>query len=215
MYRRILILFLFATCLVAESPAQVMARVAQQYYRSDPYRMEFSQFLRHLINDPTLENRQLTLKTDSVLFFLEGTYRSHRPFFFPALQCRVILAEAQEMAAGSDSTYYQFYAYQLIGEAAPGPEGRKDVEEEYKRLTRQWGKNFDSTHQRDIRYRDQPTGQIHDYGFAGINLMPLTLAWASTEEGQKNLLVITLRFLVQNNRAFFPVPVKRSQGSSQ
>src|SRR5437762_6030635 len=74
------------------SAQQIVYDIAKSYYRSNPFENEFSKFLNHLMNDPTLADKIIHKKTDSTLFFLKGVYSSHNPFFFKANKTEVILA---------------------------------------------------------------------------------------------------------------------------
>lgn len=195
-------------------PAQGLLPVAKTYYRSSPFLGEFSQFLQHLLNDPTLVNRKMNKRTDSLLFFLEGDYTTHRPFFFGGPRCRVILAEVQEETGDTLNPVFTHYAYQIIGYASPGEEGRRDVITEFDKLLKKNRKATDTLAYRELKNGGRLTGAIADLGYKPILVFPLSLAWASSQNGEENLLALTIRFLVTDNRAYFPVYQKRRMQES-
>ena len=59
-----------------------VSKITKTYFRPDPFSKEFSSFVLHLINDPTLTNKIVLKRTDSTLFYLEGRYITFNPFFF-------------------------------------------------------------------------------------------------------------------------------------
>src|SRR5678815_5056358 len=50
---------------VHSEPYDALLQMVKGYFRSDPYKTEFSWFLDHLLNDPTLTNKTINKKTDS------------------------------------------------------------------------------------------------------------------------------------------------------
>ena len=121
---------------------QQLEKIAANYFRSTPFNKEFSQFLAHLMNDPTLIDKTIKKKTDSTLFYIQATYSSHNPFFFKGIKTKVILAEKEEMPADSTQEPQSVYIYQLIGYAPSGEDGIKDIKEEYKKIGRRYKKSF-------------------------------------------------------------------------
>src|ERR1041384_8325632 len=101
MKRTLLLLFLVVSFY---SHAQEVQRIAKTYFRSNPFITPFSDFLNHLVKDPTLQNKNMHKKTDSTLFFFEGDYSTHRPFGLAGSHTHVVLAEKQEEAIDSGRT---------------------------------------------------------------------------------------------------------------
>src|SRR5882724_2982668 len=79
-----------AFSLYGQSP---VSKITHSYFRSDPFQNEFSAFLTHLLNDPTLTDKILKKRTDSSLFYFQGTYTTHNPFFFTPTKVQVILKQ--------------------------------------------------------------------------------------------------------------------------
>lgn len=182
-------------------------KIAQDYYRVNPFNKDFSQFLVRLTMDPALRDSQVLRKTDTTLYFVQGLYRNHQPFFFPAEKVRMVLAE-REIEKDSSGIPESLFIYQLVGYAKPGEDGLADIRKEYEKLSRKLGKMFDMSHPREIRSGEQVQGEIRDFYFTDLPFAPLTIAW-SQDSTQGNICAITLRFQVYNNRAFLPVTTYR------
>ncbi|MBI5372961.1 MAG: hypothetical protein HZA79_13145 [Sphingobacteriales bacterium] len=192
-------------------------KIIRQYYRINPFNKEFSSFLQRLMNDPTLSNTTIHRKTDSTLFFLEGNYTTHRPFFFPAGQVKVILAEREltpdlpaRLAAkragqaGSAEDFNTVFLYQLVGYAPGGKEGEQDVKKEFEKLSRQYQRVFEISSPRELKSGQQVYGEVRDFYFTNVFFPILTLAWSTSGE-KENLVAITVRFMVYNNAAYLPI----------
>lgn len=209
--RRLLIMMLLLLSAWTSSAQESLLTVSKNYYRSDPFKTDFSKFLQHLLNDPTLINKRVLKKTDSTLFYLESDYSTHKPFFFNVTRTRIILAEREEMMIVDTLSYLNtVYYYQLIGYAPPGDEGLKDIMEEFEKFSKRYRKGFTNQKLQKLGSADQPLGVVCDFYFPHIGFYPLTVAWATTKDHGENLFAITIRFQVQNNQAFIPLFSSRS-----
>lgn len=178
-------------------------KIAHDYFRISPFNKDFSTFVSRLMNDPSLLQSTILRKTDTSLFFMEGVYGTHKPFFFRPEKVKVILSE-RETEADSLHPAQPFFLYQLVGYAPKGNEGKTDVQDEYEKLVRQYKRDFDMNHPRELKDGDTLTGEIRDFYFDNVSFPVITLAWSSnTKNG--NVLAITIRFLVYDNRAFLPI----------
>lgn len=184
---------------------QSCLKVAQTYYRSDPFNKEFSSFLNHLLKDPTLQNITQHKKTDSTLYFFSAVYKTYSPFFFKATQTKVILAEREFMIKDSVNYVLPYYTYQLIGYAPSGEEGKKEVEEEFDKFCRKYKKGFDSYASKQVGDSKSEVGEIREYSISSLSFPVLKAAWASSKNKQENIFAITLSFLVVENAASLPV----------
>lgn len=202
--KKIYLLLLLLTSLTAY-PQSTYIKISENYYRSAPFNKEFSKFLNHLINDPTIVNKKILKRTDSTLFYLKGTYTTHNPFFFKSIRTGVILAE-QEFVVQQDSAnlLHTIYAYQLIGYAPPGVEGMKDVKDEFEKFCRHYKKGFWDNKSEEIKKDDGQHGEIRDYSFRYLSFFPLTVAWATSSDHTENIFALTLRFMVVNNIPYLP-----------
>lgn len=186
--------------------AQGIYTTTRNYYRQDPFHKPFAQFLNNLVGDPALTEKEIKKKTDSTLFFLQGTYTSHKPFFFPASRCKVILAEYQEYTDSTETETYNYFVYQLVGYAAPGDEGVRDIKEEFERLSKKVKRGLTEHNRRELKRGPVTTGMVVDYGYPYLVFDPLTIAWASSNEKKENIIALTVRFILRDNAAYLPIP---------
>lgn len=199
------ILILVISCSCHITAQEVIFDIAKKYYRSDPFEKEFSKFLDHLMNDPTLTNKKTLKKTDSTLFFFEGSYTSHNPFLFTATHTKIILAEKEEAENDTSQYIYTTFLYQLVAYTTPGAEGIKNVQDEFDKFCRHYKKRFDGENYKELKTQEKQVGEIRDYtlGYAGFS--PLTVAWAISKESNNNLFALTIRFRVFDNQAYLPI----------
>lgn len=184
---------------------EMLLKVSEEYYRSLPFHKEFNRFVQHLLNDPTLITDTIHKKTDSTLFYMRGSYRTHNPFFFKGIRTDVILAEKEEMEYDSAAPARSIFYYQLVGYAPPGETGRKEVEQEFERACRRYKRGFTGSNERELKAGDKKVGEIRDYLFRFTSYPPLTLSWATSNNGQTNLFALTIRFIIVENQALLPI----------
>jgi hypothetical protein len=184
----------------------MLLKVTENYYRSLPFHKEFSRFVTHLMNDPTFMKDTIHKKTDSTLFYMRGTYRSHNPFFFKAIRTDIILAEKEEMIYDSATMTRSVFYYQLVGYAPPGEEGIKDVQQEFEKACRRYKRGFTGSNEKEFKKGEVKKGEVKDYLFRYTTYPPLTISWLSSEEGKNNVFAITVRFIVYDNMALLPIP---------
>lgn len=185
---------------------QPLYKVTADYFRLDPFKVSFSQFLNSLISDPALTEKDIRKKNDSTLFYLQGIYPAHSPFFFPAVRSKVIIAEQQEFTDTSQTDVYTYFVYQLIGYAPPGKEGLKDIREEFERLNRRLKKGLSQSDRKDLKRGSEDLGAIVNYTYRDMIFYPLTIAWASSPGNKENIIAVSVRFFVEDNRAYLPIP---------
>lgn len=199
------LLIAFLLCWQTICP-QSLYKTGEDYFRLDPFKIEFSQFLTSLISDPALTEKKISKRTDSTLFYLEGIYPSHKPFFFPSTRCKIILAEQQGYTDSLATQPYTYFVYQLIGYASQDEEGLKNVKQEFERLNRRFKKGFDSLDQKELKRDNKQSGFIINYTYKEIVFYPLTIAWATSADHKENIVAISLRFFMIDNKAYLPIP---------
>jgi hypothetical protein len=185
---------------------QPLYKVTADYFRQDPFKVSFSQFLNNLMSDPALTEQGIRKKNDSTLFYMQGIYTAHSPFFFPAVRSKVIIAEQQEFTDTSQTEVYTHFVYQLIGYAPPGKEGLKDIREEFERLNRRLKKGLSQSDRKELKRGSEDSGAIINYTYRDMIFYPLTIAWASSPGNKENIIAISVRFFVEDNRAYLPIP---------
>ena len=198
-------LFIFLSFCWQTLCSQTFYKATEQYFRHDPFKTEFSQFLNKLINDPLLSQKEVIKTTDSTLFFLQGIYATHSPFFFPTISCKVVLAERLEYPDSLSTRPARYFIYQLIGYAPTGEDGRKDVKKEFEKLNNRLKKGLQLAAEKDLTQSNGKAGMITNYTYGGMIFSPLTIAWTSTADKKENIVVLTVRFLMMNNQAYLPI----------
>lgn len=197
---------LLLTIAFVTNAQQSIFKITKNYYRADPFAVPFSSFLTKLLNDPAAKNVSLHKKTDSTLFYFSGDYLSHKPFFFPGIGTKIILAEREVMIADTVDYLKSYYIYQLIGYASEGEEGFKDVKEEYAKFIKKYKKDFPGPSVQKVTDSKGATGEITNFHSSIIDFYPLAFAWSSSGDKKENLFVITISFWVTDNTAWLPVP---------
>jgi hypothetical protein len=201
--KRMLLLFFLLTRLAVHGQ-EVFVKISENYFRSSPFDKEFSKFLGHLMNDPTLTDKTINKKNDSTLFFFQGAYSTHNPYFFKAIKTKIILAEKEEILNDSLKLLHTVYVYQLIGYAPPGEEGIKDVKEEFEKFCRRYKKGFRDSNYEELKTNEKQSGEIRDFSYRNLHFYPLTAAWATSKDHNDNIFAITIRFKVFNNLPYLP-----------
>ncbi|HEX2627615.1 MAG TPA: hypothetical protein VHM26_01340 [Chitinophagaceae bacterium] len=199
-------LFILLIC-VCECYAQDdgVMRMTKRYYRSDPFLSTFSDFVSHLLNDPTLKNTQFDKRTDSTRFYFEGDYSKHSPFNFKADSIHVVLSEREELSDTSGKLT-PLYVYQLIAYAKPGEEGLSSIQKEFKLFKRRHYLNFETEKKHQISDSSKTEGEIMEFfPRRRSSFSAFRTAWISTSNN-KNMFVLTLRFSIKDNWAYIPLP---------
>jgi len=196
----IIFLFLSSSCLrsFAQDP---LSDIASTYLRSNPFDKEFSKFLGHLLNDPTIINKTMMKRTDTSLFYFKGEYTQHNPFTFKAKRVEVILAETEIQLNDSIPRNDTIILYQLLGYTNGGKEGLEDAKKDFNRFNRKFGNEFTNMESRELTKKDQVVGTINNYFLLFYLLSPVTVAWASFSDAGENVFAITLRIKVKENIA--------------
>ena len=185
---------------------QTIIDVTKAYYRSTPFDKEFSKFLSHLLNDPTLSNKTLQKRTDTSLFYFKGEYAQHNPFSFKAIRTEVILAETELQLADSIFQIDTILLYQLLGYTKGGKDGIDEVKKEYNKFNRKFGHIFSGVESKDLNKNNKLSGTISNYFVFNKLLSPLTIAWAELSESDENVFAITIRIKVRENISMLPDP---------
>jgi hypothetical protein len=183
----------------------VLMQVAKFYFRSNPFDKEFSQFLSHIMNDPTLINSTISKRTDTTFFYLRGDYTHHNPFFFKAKRTSVIVGEKELVLNDSLELLDTIITYQVAGYTDGGKEGEQDVKEEFERFDKKYLKKFIKNDFIELKVGSNVNGAIRNYFVRYSFLAPLSVAWQKIVASNENVFVITLRFKVSSNVATLPV----------
>lgn len=186
--------------------SQSVYNISKDYFRTDPFKNSFSNFVSQLINDPDVTGKKITKRSDSALFYFEGVYKSYSPFFIPVHYCKIILAEKEDRTNDSTQTPFFYYEYQLLGYVSGKDEGLKDIKQEFEKLNKKFSRILTPEEKRELKRNSEVAGNIINYSYKKMAFLPVTLAWASSPGSTDYLIAITLRFLNINNAAYLPIP---------
>lgn len=194
----LIILFAYASTFAQEGFYQL----TKNYFRSNPFIGEFSSFLKHLINDPAIQNKKTQQRTDSTLFYFYGAYNNYNPFFFKPKRVEILLEEASVKytdTVPNDTIFvYQLVAY------ADASKGKHEIKKEFEKIHRQYNKKFNASNYQDLKTGDDITGGLHNYFVPFAGLAPVSTAWWLLRETDEYVLNITLRIKSSENRAILP-----------
>lgn len=170
----------------------------KSYFRSDPLASEFNIFLNHLMNDPTLYDKEIQKRTDTSLFYFLGTYSKYDRFFFKPKKVEILLQE-QSLKYVDSLPSDTLFVYQLTAYAESNSSGQQDVKREFERIHRIFNKKFYESNYRNLETEGFGTGGLHNYFVNFSTLAPVTTAWGKIKD--QFVLQITLRIKTNANRA--------------
>lgn len=203
--RKLFLFLLLFTAIVSHSQDAVR-KVTKNYFRSDPFAGEFSSFLKHLINDPTIKEKEFFPRSDTGLFYLHGYYSTHNPFFFKPKKVEVVLAEVQ-MKYSDSLPADTIMIYQLVAYSETSAEGIKDVKKEFEKMHRSIHKGFSNTNYHEQKSGEDVTAAWYNYFVMTHAVAPVTLLWGQTQGIEEAVLNITIRMKTSYNQATFPAPL--------
>jgi len=171
---------------------------SKNYYRSNPFVGNFNSFLNHLLNDPSLVEKELKKRTDTSLFYFSGIYKNYNPFFFKPKKIHIEL-EQVSVNYGDSLVNDTIFIYQLIAYADDTEKGKQEIKKEFEKIHRVFNKKFYDSNYQDVKSGDAITGGTHNYFVAYSPLAPASTQWILQDN--EALLNITLRFKASENRA--------------
>ncbi len=188
-----------------------MVYVASKYCRSNPYLGNFSTFLNHLVNDPTLKNKEETKKTDSTLYSFTGFYTKHQPFAFKATQVQVSLWEESMLLSDTLSLRDTVVNYLLSAYLPNTAANEKIVKKEVAHIYNRNKRFFAQSSQLELKNRQ---GQVNGGGYNLFLLMhgiaPMSIAWQVTEKKDEIGLHLLFRISNSTNVSETPLPLFNS-----
>ncbi|HEY6503322.1 MAG TPA: hypothetical protein VIZ28_05050, partial [Chitinophagaceae bacterium] len=179
--------------------------ISHSYFRSDPFENEFSSFLKQLLSDPALTDKIIEKRTDTSLFFFQGTYNKYNPFFFKPKKVVVVLTEIPvELDSLKTDT---IYSYQLLAYNNDSKEGIEEVKKEFEKIYRRYKGSFKNTsHSENLSGNGLPsvTYNFFDPYYA---VAPFAISWAGPNADKEICLILTIRMNTKDNKATLPVPL--------
>jgi hypothetical protein len=201
---------LFSVLLYSASYSQeTVFKIAREYFRSDPFRGEFSSFIKHLYNDPSLTDKVIEKRTDSTFFYFQGTYTSYNPFFFKPKKVQVILTEMEVDldSLGKDT----IYTYQLLAYNDATKEGTEEIKKEFEKIFKHCKNGFPRNEYNELPPGDRFKGVIYNFFDNQHAVSPLAISRYDVPESKEVCLILTIRMDTYNNQAMLPIPFYTSQ----
>ena len=202
MKRNILLLLFSLFVCISSFSQEGLYQLAKNYFRSNPFIGEFSGFLKHLINDPALQDKKIQQRTDSTLFYFYAEYKNYNPYFFKPNRVEVLLEETSvryvDSLPADTILIYQLLAY---SEESRGPQ---EIKKEFERIHRKYNKKFAASNFLDMKTGKEITGGLHNYFVSFAGLAPVSIVWGLLKETNEYVLNITLRLKSNENRTILP-----------
>jgi hypothetical protein len=212
----ILQIVLFFTVFVANAQRslddptlQGLYKFSDEYFRSDPFKGQFSSFLKHLINDPDISNKNILKKTDTSFYTFYGTYKTYNPFFFKPKRIEIFLQESSVGFSDTAQAVDTIFTYQLLAFLDDNKKGREELKKEFEKIHRQTKRKFYDTAFKEKIEGSQVKGAWHNYFVPYYTLAPVTVIWSELKDQNELVLNITLRFKTEINQVFPPMPMVR------
>jgi hypothetical protein len=188
---------------------QGLYKFADQYFRSDPFKGQFSSFLKHLINDPDISNKNIQKRTDTSFYSFYGVFKTYNPFFFKPKRIEIVLQEASVAFSDSAKAEDTIFTYQMLAYLEDDKKGREELRKEFEKINRQTKRKFYDTAYKEKMEGNQITGAWHNYFVPYYTLAPLTILWSELKDRHELVLNITLRFKTEVNEVFLSMPLVR------
>ena len=183
---------------------EIVFKITREYFRSDPFRGEFSGFVKHLFNDPALKDKVTEQRTDSSLFYFQGTYTNFNPFFFKPKRVEVILTEMEVDldTLGKDT----IYTYQLLAYADDNKDGINDIKKEFDRIYKHYNKGFNRNTYDENPANSKIKGVTYNFFDRQHMVSPFALSRYDATDSKEACLMLTIRMDTYDNRAMLPIP---------
>ncbi len=198
MRKQLLSFFLILFTATASFSQEGLFQFSKSYFRSDPFVGSFSGFLKHLMNDPAMTDKEIRQRTDSTLFYFLGVYKSYNPFFFKPKRVEILLEEVSikytDSLPADTILVYQLIAY------TDGNKGKQEVKKEFEKIHRQYNKKFYNSNYHELKTGSEITGAFHNYFVPYAGLAPVSTVWRNLNETNEYVLNLTLRIKSDGNR---------------
>ncbi|MBL7740991.1 MAG: hypothetical protein JNK14_17345 [Chitinophagaceae bacterium] len=182
-----------------------VAKAAHEYFRSDPFGSDFSAFLKHLLNDPTLADKELKKRTDTSLFYFRGNYTKHNPFFFKAKRVEIMLNEA-EVKIKDSVALDTIYLYQLAAYTDNTETGTREIKKEFEKIFRRYKGSFYKNTLTENSSAEELQWATYNFFAPFYGIAPFAVSWIGPNDDKEICLLLTIRINSQNNKAVLPIP---------
>lgn len=186
-----------------------LLKFTKSYFRSNPFATNFSSFMNHLLNDPTIKDKYIQKRTDSTLYMFYGVYTTHNPFFFMPKRVEIVLQEEPVQYGDSVKIRDTIFTYQLMAYANDDVKGTADIKKEFEKINRQNNKRFASNSYNEIKDGDATKVELYNYFVASYALSPACVIRGRIKDQHEWVLNLTLRFKISANEAILIRPLHR------
>jgi hypothetical protein len=193
------------TCFAGHSQ-EVVFKISKSYFRSDPFRSEFSAFMKHLLNDPFIKDKVIEKRTDTSLFYFGGTYTSDvfNPFFFKPKRMEVALTE---VPIKLDSTLTDtIFVYELFAYTDNNKQGNDEITKEYDKILKRYKNNFRKTEHTENPPGAKLQGGTYNFFDRYHAVSPFAISLYGPTENKEMCMIMTIRMDTYNNTAMLAAP---------
>jgi len=203
--RGLLLFSVFLICLTGYSQ-EIVFKISKSYFRSDPFRTEFSAFMKHLVDDPFIKDKVIEKRTDTSLFYFGGTYTSDvfNPFFFKPKRMEVVLSEAPIKL---DSTLTDtIFVYELFVYADNNKEGNEEITKEFDKLLKRYKGNFRKSEHTVNPPDAKLQGGTYNFFDRYHAVSPFAVSLYGPTENKEMCMILTIRMDTYDNMAMLAAP---------
>lgn len=194
--------------LSTDPSTQGLLKLSKSYFRSDPFKGEFSGFLQHLINDPAIKEKNIHKRTDTSLYAFDGVFTNYNPFFFKPKRLEVTLEEVAVQYTMDSTSTDTIFVYQLLAYADNNAKAEAEIRKEFEKIHRQNRSRFFDNDYKETQQGASPA-ILHNY-FVPLHLLaPASIILSKTADTKEWQLNITLRFKRNGNSVILPAPLQR------
>lgn len=188
-----------------------LAYVASKYCRSNPYIGNFSTFLNHLVNDPTIKNKEEVKKTDSTLYSFTGFYTKHQPFAFKSAQVQVSLWEESMLLSDTLSLRDTVINYLLSAYLPNTAANEKIIKREVAHIYNRNKRFFAQSSTLDLKNKqNEISGGGYNLFLLMHGIAPMSIAWQINEKKDEIGLHLLFRISNDTNVSETPLPLFKS-----
>jgi hypothetical protein len=182
-------------------------RFSRNYLRSNPFKNDFSGFINHLVNDPTITGKNIRKKTDTSLYSFAGVYTAYNPFFFKPKRVEIMLEEVSVQYTADSTKADTIFIYQLMAYTDNSPKAAEEIRKEFEKIHRQNRSRFFDNTYKETKNGTEITSAFHNYYLPAYLLSPASVIWGSAKEYNELFLNITVRFKRIGNAVVLPAPL--------
>jgi hypothetical protein len=203
----LLLAFLIICC--STNSQEIVFKITREYFRSDPFRGEFSSFVKHLFNDPSLTNKLTEKRTDTSLFYFQGTYTNYNPFFFKPKRVEVILTEIE---VDLDSLIKDtLYTYQLLAYNDATKQGTDEIKKEFEKIYKHYKNGFPKSDYKEDPPGGRFSGSVYNFFDNKHVVSPFAIARYDVADSKEVCLILTIRMDTYEDKAILPMAFYTSQ----